>query len=157
METGCSLLITFFLLSLLSSRGFTYTCGTYDEKPSSTDIERCSKVEKAFEDALLNNKTNLYILRTVFLSSSNPSPHMLEVNYSFTDTSSVTALWSSSRVFTVIDPAILHDLQSGIMTIIYYWDGILFPRTIYLYLNVPENHLSQEENNYGIQTITEKV
>lgn len=157
METGYCLLITFTLLSLLSTRGFTLTCGAYNERPHSTDIEQCIRVEKAFENALLNNESNLYILRTAFLSSSNPSPHMLNVNYSFKDSSSVTALWSSSRVFTIIDPTILHNLQSGIMAFIYHLNGILFPQTIYLYLNFPETQFSQEECNYGILTITEKV
>ena len=156
METGYSLLITYFLLSLLSTRGFTYTCGAYNERPSSTDVERCNKVEKVFEDALLNNKSNLYILRTSFLSSSNPSPYMLYVSYSFEDTSSVTALWSSSRIFTVIDPAILHNLQSGIMEFVYYLNGVLFPQTINLDLNFSEN-FNQEEHDYGVLTITEKV
>jgi hypothetical protein len=159
METAYCLLITYFLLSLLSTQGFTSsTCGAY-ERPSSTDIERCSRVEKTFEAALLNNENNLYILRTAFLSSSNPSPHMLNVNYSFNDASSVIALWSSSRVFTVIDPAILHNLQSGIMAFIYYLNGILFPQTIHLYLDISKNrHIyNQEEYDYGILTITEKV
>ena len=70
METGYCLLITIFLLSLLSTRGFTLTCGAYNERPSSTDIEKCIRLEKAFENALLNNESNLYILRTAFLSSS---------------------------------------------------------------------------------------
>ena len=157
METGCCLLITYFLLLLLSTRGFTSTCGAYNEGLSSTDLERCSKVEKIFEDALLNNENNLYILRTAFLSSSNPSPHMLNVNYSFNDASCDIALWSSSRVFTVIDPAILHNLQSGIMAFIYHLNGILFPQTIHLYLNISKNLLNQEEYDYGILTITEKV
>ena len=159
METGYCLLIIYSLLLSLSTRGFTSTCGAYNERLNSTDIERCRKVEKIFEDALLNSENNLYILRTAFLSSSNPSPHMLNVNYSLNDASCDVALWSSSRVYTVMDPAILHNLQSGIMAFIYHLNGILFPQTIHLYLNISKNLLpdQQEYYDYGILTITEKV
>ena len=136
---------------------------TYDQFTSSEIIARCIEIEDIFEAALLEQKANSYILRKTFISSLHPSPQLLNVRYYIMDISSQTfsftkAVWSNSQVFTIIDPTILHDFQSGIMTLVYYMEGILFPNTISIYLNVSSHHsLTGNETIYGIISITEKV
>ena len=160
----CLVIITF--LVLLQSAQDVPECGvyTYNQFTSTETIERCIEVEEIFEGALLKAKVNSHILRNTFLSSSHPSPQLLNVIYSIMNashtTSNIEAVWSSSQVFTIIDPMILHDLQSGIMTLVYYTEGILFPETIVIYLNLSNRQLegfTQKEYIHGIISITEKV
>ena len=126
-------------------------------------ILRCIEIEDLFEGALLEGKVNSYTLRKTFLSSLHPSPQLLNVRYYVFDTSShflsiIEAVWSSSQVFTIIDPTILHDFQSGIMTLVYHMEGILLPKRIPIYLNLTSHPgLTENEINHGIISITEKV
>ena len=115
-------------------------------------------IEEVFETALLINKNNLHIIRDTFLSSSHPSPHLLDVVYYITkedDADSIKVTWTISKVFTVLESAILHNFQSGIMTLIYYGEGILFPETIYLHLNISGYDLGIIEELYGVIIITQ--
>ena len=137
-------------------------CGVYNQFTSTKTIERCIEIEEIFEGALLKEKVNSHTLRNTFLSSSHPSPQLLNVIYHITNashnTNDIEAIWSSSQVFTIIDPIILHDLQSGIMTLVYYTEGILFPETTVVYLNLSNHHsLTPNEYRYGLISITEKV
>ena len=160
----CLAVTVVFLLLLQSAQDVPECVYTYNQFTSPENIVRCIEVEDIFEGALLEEKVNCHTLRKAFLSSLHPSPQLLNVMYSI-DTSSRTpsdstigAIWSSSQVFTIIDPMILHDLQSGIMTIVYFMEGILFPETVTLYLNLSSHHsLTENEHIYGIISITEKV
>ena len=159
------LAVTVVFLLLLQSVQDVPECkvNTYDQFTSSETIARCIEIEEIFEAALLEQKANSYILRKTFLSSLHPSPQLLNVRYYIFDTSShflsiIEAVWSSSQVFTIIDPTILHDFQSGIMTLVYHTEGILLPKRIPIYLNLTSHPgLTENEINHGIISITEKV
>ena len=157
------LAVTVVFLLLLQSVQDVPECkvNTYDQFTSSETIARCIEIEEIFEAALLEQKANSYILRKTFLSSLHPSPQLLNVMYVIgtpPHTANIEAVWSNSQVFTIIDPTILHDFQSGIMTLVYHMEGILFPNTISIYLNVSSHHiLTENEIIHGIISITEKV
>ena len=150
------------LLLLLHPALCLFECGVY-ENPSKEKLNRCAEVVEILEDALLNSKINLHILRDTFLSGSYPPPSLLGVVYEISGTEGVVqgrveVHWSSSRVFTMIEPTLIHALQPGVMTLIYYIEGISFLRTITLYLDVKtEKQFSESEYNYAIVTITEHV
>ena len=162
MGAGYQLLIVSFLLLLENGNNVrVLECGAYD-RPSSADIKKCIQIEEVVETALLSNKNNLHILRDTFLSSSHPSPHFLDVFYHIIIAKNesevlIMATWTISKVFTVIDPDILHNFQSGIMTLIYYAEGILFPETIDIYLNISGHQYSEAEYLHGILIITQRV
>lgn len=162
------LVVTAVFLLLLQSAQDIPECGvyTYNQFTNPQVIVRCIEIEDIFERALLEEEINAHILRKTFLSSLHPSPQLLNVVYYIIDTidtsshtvSSIGAVWSSSQVFTIIDPTILHDLQSGIMTLVYHMEGILFPETIAIYLNLSSHHsLTENELIHGIISNTEKV
>ena len=152
------LLVITFLLSLRDSQGLL-GCGAY-EKPNRTAIEKCVLIEEVFENALLSDKTNLHILRDTFFSSLHPSPHLLGIDYYVIiddDFDHIKTIWTNSKVFTVIDSFILHNFQSGIMILVYYIEGKLFPQTINLHLNVSGFNISIGEYLYGTIIITQRV
>lgn len=171
MRVSYQLLIAILLVAFQTTQGL-FGCSAY-EKPSATYIERCILIEELFENALLSDKKNLYILRDTFLSSSesHPSPYLLNVYYhiyGFDENieSDIKVLgWTTSKVFTVIDLPILHNCQSSIMTLIYYLEGILFPETIYMTLNISGYQFDSSyqfglpvlEHLYGITAITQRV
>ena len=160
MEAGYQLLFVSLLLSLKTGHSLL-GCRAY-ERPSSADIKTCILIEEVFETALLSNKNNLHILRDTFLSSSHPSPQLLDVVYYATkendaDSTVINITWTISKVFTVVESAILHNFQSGIMTLIYYGEGILFPETIYLQLNISGYDFGVIEKLYGAIIITQRV
>jgi hypothetical protein len=158
------LAVTAVFLLLLQSAQDVPECGvnTYDLFTSPETIERCIEIEDIFEAALLEEKVNSEKLRKTFLSSLHPSPQLLNVMY-IVGTSPHTAeiikaVWSNSQVFTIIDPTILHDFQSGIMTMVYYMEGILLPKTIAIDLDLTSHpNLTENEIDHGIISITEKV
>lgn len=137
-------------------------CDVYDH-PREEKMARCAEVVDVLESALVSSKVNLHILRDAFLSGSYPPPSLLGVIYNINkvalDTSKkVEVHWSGSRVFTMIDPTMIHALQPDIMMLIYYLEGISFLQTIELHLNVStEEYFSESEYDYAIMTITERV
>ena len=151
-------LLVITLLSLRDSQGLL-GCGAY-ERPNRTVIEKCVLIEEVFENALLSDKTNLHILRDTFLSSLHPSPHLLDIDYYVIiddDFEHIEITWTNSKVFTVIDSPILHNFQSGIMILVYYMEGKLFPQTIHLNLNISGFNFSEYEYFYGAIIITQRV
>ena len=157
------LLTTIYILVVVQSADGSnhgeHWCGEYyiEIEDPTFEMERCIEIENIFEDTLLKNKINLHVLQKTFISSSYPSPNLLNVIYQIDNTENVSATWSSSHVFTVIDPKTLHGLQSGIMAAIFYMEGIILPKTIVLYLNLSNHNFTWEEESYGIVTLTEKV
>ena len=136
-----------------------FECGVYDN-PSKEKLARCAEAVEILEEALLSNKVNLHILRDAFLSGSYPPPSLLGVTYEISGgvQNSIEVHWSSSRVFTMIDPTLIHALQPGVLTLIYYIEGISFLQTITLYLDVQtKKQFSESEYNYAIVAITERV
>ena len=146
-------------LLLLHPTMSLFECGVYNY-PNKEKLARCAEVVEILEEALLSDKANLLILRDAFLSGSYPPPSLLGVTYQISGDvqNSIEVHWSSSRVFTMIDPKLIHALQPGVLTMIYYIEGISFLRTITLYLDVqPKKHFSENEYNYAIVSITERV
>ena len=146
------------LLLLHSGTGLV-ECGVYDNQ-SKEKLNRCAEVVEIVEDALTSKKINLHILRDTFLSGSYPPPSLLGVVYEMSGgvQDRVEVHWSSSRVFTIIDPTLIHALQSGVMTLIYYIEGISFLRNATLYLDVQTaKNFTEDEYNYAIVFITERV
>jgi hypothetical protein len=136
-----------------------FECGVY-QNPSKEKLARCAEVVEILEEALLSNKVNLLVLRDAFLSGSYPPPSLLGVTYEISGDvqNNIEVHWSSTRVFTMIDPMLIHSLQPGVLTLIYYIEGISFLRTITLYLNgQTKKHFSEDEYNYAIVSITERV
>lgn len=138
-------------------------CDVYDH-PREEKMARCAEVVEVLESALVSSKVNLHILRDAFLSGSYPPPSLLGVIYNINKvglhgtSDKVEVHWSSSRVFTMIDPTTIHALQPGIMMLIYYLEGISFLQTIELHLYVyTDKHFSESEYDYAIMTITERV
>ena len=127
MEAGYQFIVVSLLLSLKVGHCIL-GCGAY-ERPSSADIKLCIQIEEVFETALLSDKNNLHILRDTFLSSSHPSPHLLDVVYieDDSDSTAIKVTWTISKVFTVVESIILHNFQSGIMTFSILWRRYTFP------------------------------
>lgn len=148
------------VLSSLRSAYCLFGCGVYDDHPNQEKWKRCTEVVEVLEDALLSNKVNLHIIREAFLSGTYPPPSLLGVTYDLSGSinGSVVVQWSSSRLFTMIDPTAIHALQPGIMTLIYYIEGISFFQTIDLYLEVnTDKSFSADEYNYALVVLTERV
>ena len=130
------------------------------------EISRCREVEEMFEKGLIINEDNLFVLREAFLSNSRPPPNLMLVKYeayifnqNFTYTNK-WLLWSNSRIFTIIHPIILSAFQSGIMTVIFYFEGIVYTPSITLDLFVLDDRNitpSSAEIEYALSAINEKV
>ena len=117
-----------------------------------------------FETGLISSEDNLFVLREAFLSNSHLPPNLMLVNYEVNITNvthrSEKMLWSNSRIYTIIHPNLISALQSGIMSIIFYYEELLYVPEITLYLmvkdksNVTPNSIEIE---YALSTINEKV
>lgn len=117
------------------------------------------------EDALLYSKTNRFLLRETFFSSSKRPPALLTVIYNIVTTNSSIEQykigWSRSSVFTTISPETVWALQSGILTIAFLLEGIAQPSEIVLTLNIATSEvpqsLSSSDIREALETITERV
>ena len=127
-----------------------------------TNLQRADTFD-AVEEALLSNKSNLYLLKETFLSSSRSPPTLLIVTYEVATTNSSyqqhTLGWSSSSVFATINPNIVRELQSGILSVAFYSEGIAIPHKVKLSLNITnsEKRLSSQEITVALKSITERV
>ena len=156
---GFMLAVAVGLLLQLHPAMSLFGCGVY-ENPSKHKLARCAEVVETLEEVLLSSKVNLHTLRDAFLSGSYPPPSLLGVTYEISGgvQNSIEVHWSSSRVFTMIDPTLIHALQPGVLTLIYYIEGVSFLRTITLYLDLQsKKQFSENEYNYAIVAITERV
>lgn len=119
-----------------------------------------------FEEALISNEENLYILRDAFDFNSHPSRNLMLVNYIVLMGSpfqlyNVTIPWTNSKIYTIIHPAILFTFQSGLLTITYYYlEGVINTPNITLALIV-ENESNMTTNNAEVEhvlsTLTKRV
>ena len=160
MNLKAYLLIIALVLSSLQSILCKFGCGVYDDHPSKQKLTRCSEVVELLENALLSNKINLHVIRETFFSGTCPPPSLLGVTYELSGSVNykVDVEWSSSKVFTFIDPTTMHALLPGIMTLIYYIEGISFFQTIPLYLEVSTvEHFFDDEYDYAVMVLTERV
>ena len=135
-------------------------CDIFNSPPQ--EISRCREVEEIFEKGLISNKDNLFVLREAFLSNSRPPPNLMLVKYDIFNWTNYTEqlLWSNSRIFTTIHPNLLSAFQSGIMTIIFYFEGLVYTPEITLHIPVSDTSRlapTSAEIARALSAINEKV
>lgn len=157
-----------WLLLVLPVLQFGFCWSRYTKVDTGKQKRRL-EVFSIFEEALVSDENNLFLLREVFFSSSlyKHPPSFLLVTYTLNfDNSSTLATkqmgWSTSSIFATINPATLWVLQSAILTSIYYSLDIGFPYYIALHLNLKSNDnfwngTDSMEITNALKEITEKV
>ena len=120
-------------------------CDAYSNADDATR-HRCACLYHLLEFALLN-EDNLYILRDAFFSSFHPSPTTLIVKYEIphmklfghdaSEDQVISMGWSSSGLFTVVDPLVLALFHSGSLLSMFQAQNLQpFPNTVALTLDI---------------------
>ena len=122
MQSSCFhalLLILFFLIVRESSS----QCIKGDTAEA---LSRCSCLYGLLEEALVNNRDNLYTLRQVFFPQSGRPSTLLLAKYNVTSdielttnstTFGLTVKWSSSSFLSVINPYVVYEFLSGFILV----------------------------------------
>ena len=133
-----------------------------------TNIHNCRQIYTVFEEALINNKDNLYTLQEVFFSSEHHPPSMLNINYRIeipqtaVNNLSVAMVWSRSSLFKYVSPYVFLICEPAIIAIAFnIINAQLVPVEVDLSLSVnaslvPQD-ISAEESMHALSTITSRV